>query len=135
MPRYTTAQIDAALHEAHGMIFVAAKRLGCSRNTIKARLEQSASLRETAELERGLACDIAELKLFESVQRGDSWAVQFFLRTQARARGYSDRQEIVGRDSGPIEISRPPVDDASALLLADVIADGLAHRRAVAQRD
>ena len=129
MPTYKLAEIEAALREARGMVYVAAKRLGCSPNTIKARLEKSEALRDSLTAERGFAGDTAELKLYQAVQNGDAWAIQFYLRTQGRARGYADRQEIVGRDSGPIEIVRP-VDDASALLLADLIADGLAHRRA-----
>jgi len=102
MPRYTTAQIDAALHEARGMVFIAAKRLGCSRQTITARVAQSTALRETLDLERGLAGDTAELKLYQAVQNGEAWAIQFYLRTVGKDRGYVTRDELTGKDGAPL---------------------------------
>lgn len=102
MPRYSTSQLESALHEARGMLWIAAKRLGCSPNTIKARIKQSIALQEAVDLERGLAGDTAELKLYQAVQTGEAWAIQFYLRTQGRDRGYVMRDELTGKDGAPL---------------------------------
>jgi hypothetical protein len=116
MPRYSTAQIDAALHEARGMLWIAAKRLGCSPNTIKARVAQTAALRETLELERGLAGDTAELKLYQAVQNGEAWAIQFYLRTVGKDRGYVTRDELTGKDGAPLGDSLTDEERARRIL-------------------
>lgn len=94
MPRYTDKQIEDALRKTKGMVYVAAKQMGCSPTTIKKRLEARPALREVLEAEHGLTVDTAELKLFQAIQNGDAWAIQFFLKTQGRGRGYVERQEL-----------------------------------------
>lgn len=103
MPRYRTEQIATALTECKGMVYVAARRLGCSPNTIKKRLEEVPTLREHLEAEHGLMGDTAELKLFQAIQSGEAWAIQFFLKTQGKGRGYVERTEHTGPGGGAIE--------------------------------
>jgi hypothetical protein len=99
VPRYTTAEIASALKDTRGMVYVAAARLGCRGETIKARLQKSADLRRVLEEARGLMADKTEQKLFDAIEQGDAWAVQFYLRTQARNRGYVERQEVTPTDT------------------------------------
>lgn len=94
MARHTDKQIAKALSDCKGMVYVAAARLGCSPNTIKARLLKSNALREAVQIARGTTGDTAELKLFQAIQNGESWAIQFYLKTQCRDRGYSDKLEV-----------------------------------------
>lgn len=102
MPRYSDKDIDAALHESKGMIYIASKRLGCSPNTIRNRVRNSARLAETVEAERGLLGDTAELKLYQAIQTGEQWGITFYLRTQGRDRGYVVRDELTGKDGAPL---------------------------------
>jgi hypothetical protein len=44
--------------------------------------------------ETGLVNDVAELKLYEAILHGESWAVTFCLRTKGRHRGYGDKAEV-----------------------------------------
>jgi hypothetical protein len=76
------------------MVYVAARQLGCSPTTLRARLAGEPALREVVETERELLIDDAELKLARAVEAGDPWAIQFFLKTQGRSRGYGDRQDV-----------------------------------------
>ena len=94
MPRYTTDEIGQALRQARGMLYVAAKQLGCSPTTIRARLAASPALQAIHEAERGHVNDVAELKLFQAIEDGQPWAIQFRLRTRARDRGYGDRLDV-----------------------------------------
>lgn len=94
MPRYTDKQIIDALQQTKGMVYVAAQRLGCSPDTIKARMAKSDKIRTVAETERGKMGDTAELKLIQAIQDGQPWAIQFYLKTQAKDRGYTERIDI-----------------------------------------
>jgi hypothetical protein len=126
MPRYTEKEIEAALTDCRGMIYVAARRLKCSPNTIKARIERSPHLQEVQEAERGFLTDTAELKLIQAIQSGEAWGIQFYLKTQGKDRGYVEtvRNEHTGADGGPIQIE---ATDARERLRAQVTA--LSERR------
>ena len=93
MPKRTDAQIIDALKEARGMVAVAARKLGVSRVTIYNRRERSEAVRDAIEEARDFTTDVAELKLYESIQKGEAWAVQFYLKTLGKERGYSERHE------------------------------------------
>lgn len=128
MPRYTHKEIAKALTETRGMVYVAAQRLGCSANTIIARLEQSPELRQIREQAKGALIDTAELKLAQAVQAGDLGAIKFYLQMQARDRGYVARTEITGADGGPIRSEVFNGDTARDRLAGRI--DELAQRRA-----
>ncbi len=49
--------------------------------------------------------DTAEVALWKGIQDGESWAVQFALRTIGRSRGYVERREHTGADGEPIEMN------------------------------
>lgn len=76
------------------MVYVAARQLGCSPNTVKARLEKSERLRRVRDSEHELFLDTAELKLMQRVQEGDLGAIKYTLSTQGKERGYVERSEI-----------------------------------------
>jgi len=101
--RYTTAEIIAALQATKGMAFLAAKRLGCSHQTVYNYIERHPTVRKAKEAEDGNFGDMCELKLYDAANRGESWAVQFALRTKFKQRGYVERQEITGADGGKVE--------------------------------
>ena len=94
MPRYTDQQIADALEAQRGMIYTAARTLGCSPTTIKLRLSRSSKLRDHLDAIRQRSIDAAEHKLLDRIDADDAWAVQFYLRTQGRDRGYGDRVEV-----------------------------------------
>jgi hypothetical protein len=93
VPRIIDSKIEDAIRECHGMVYVAAERIGCSPNTIKAHIKKNARLRAVLEEQDGLVNDLAEMKLFEAICNGDPWAIQFRLRTRARDRGYAEHVE------------------------------------------
>jgi hypothetical protein len=87
------------------MVYVAAERIGCSPNNIKARIEKSPALQEVLAQSKGYLVDTAELKLAQAVQAGDLGAIKFYLQTQAKDRGYVERREISGPDGDAIQVS------------------------------
>ena len=103
-PRYTAKQVADALTETKGMMFIAAQRLGCTLQTIRNYCERYPSVREVVEAQRGQMVDIAELKLWQSIQNGEAWGITLCLKTIGKDRGYVERQEVTGQNNGPLTL-------------------------------
>ena len=93
MPKYMDGQIIEALEKSRGMVYVAARLLRCDPITIKRRIAKVPKVGAVVDDQKELFVDVAELKLIEAVNNGDSWAIQFTLKTQGRRRGYSEKSE------------------------------------------
>ncbi len=102
--RYTDGEIIAALKASGGMVYLAAKALGCDPVTIYNRREKSAAVREAIENTRGEMLDIAETALKSAVVAKEAWAVCFTLKTIGKHRGYVERVEQTGANGGAIQI-------------------------------
>ena len=92
--RFTPQQVADALNETRGMVFLAAKKLGCSDVTIYNYAKRYKAVGDALRQQRGQFVDMAELKLWNAVNEGEAWAVQFALRTLGKERGYVERSEV-----------------------------------------
>ena len=90
---YSVTQVVDALHSSAGLMAPAAKRLGCTRQTINnyARIYPTVKLAIANAREDIL--DLAESKLFTAINSGEAWAICFFLKTKGKVRGYVERTE------------------------------------------
>jgi hypothetical protein len=79
-----------ALTEMKGMVYLAARRIGCDPNTIHNRARRSPEVADCIRHQRGEVVDTAELKLYTAVLAGEPWAVQLCLKTLGRDRGYAE---------------------------------------------
>lgn len=102
---YSQKQIIDALVDSKGLIFVAAKAVGCHPATIYDYAQKFPAVQETIETERGALTDKAESRLFDAIEKGEAWAICFYLKTQGKSRGYVERQELSGPDGGKLEIN------------------------------
>lgn len=93
-PRFTAEQVATALVETRGLISYAARRLGCEEQTIRNYVKRYTSVREALDAARGQVVDLGELRLYQAVDGGESWAVLFLLRTLGRERGYGEHVAI-----------------------------------------
>lgn len=105
--RFTQQQIIEALKATKGMVYLAAERLGCEAQTVYNYRDRYPAVRAAMELEDGKIDDIAEMKLYQALLAGESWAVQFRLRTKAKHRGYIEKSvtEVTGTNGGPVEVA------------------------------
>jgi hypothetical protein len=92
--RYTTSVIVEALRMHAGLVFLAAKSLGCMPKTIYRRARQSHLIREAIRQPRGELVDMAESKLRSAVLAGDARATSFVLCTLGRKRGFAKAREV-----------------------------------------
>jgi len=103
----TKLEIDNVIEkirEASGNLTTAARLLGISRQTLYNYLRTRPSVQAAIEESRESMIDNVESSLYKAALAGEGWAVCFFLKTQAKRRGYVERQEITGADGGAVQI-------------------------------
>ena len=92
--KYKAETIAEALRETKGLVSVAARKIGCQPGTVRAYIKRYPTVAQVVKDSRESITDLAETRLWAAIDRGEPWAVQFWLRTQARERGYSDRYDL-----------------------------------------
>lgn len=88
--------------EARGMFSIAAQRLGVSPSTVTRRVQKSERLQAAAREANDRQLDLAESALLKAVEAGESWAICFYLKCKGKGRGYVERQELTGKNGGPV---------------------------------
>ncbi len=117
--RLSVKRITDAFGRNRGMVAVAARNLGCSRQTIYAWMEAHPELKDVLADEREVMTDVAELSLYKQVQNGEGWAVKYYLSTQGKGRGYT---ETVNHRHGG-DPDAPPIQTANKTEVTIVDAD------------
>jgi hypothetical protein len=102
-PRTNKEAVRNAIVKSRGLLSFAAQFLGCERATVYSYLEKWPDLKQVVADQREGLIDVAESRLLGNIDRGDTTAIIFFLKTQGRGRGYVERQEITGADGGAVE--------------------------------
>jgi hypothetical protein len=110
---HSVEEYAAALREARGLYSHAARRLGVTDEAVRQRVARSSTLTQVSIEAREAMKDLAESALFEQVIRGEAWAVCFYLKTQAKDRGYVERTEEKREITGDIRIRIESVHDRS----------------------
>lgn len=99
-PRTTKEAVRNAIVKSRGLLSFAAQLLGCERATVYSYLEKWPDLKKVVSDQREGLVDIAESRLLGNIDKGDTTAIIFFLKTQGRGRGYVERMEHTGADGG-----------------------------------
>lgn len=103
--QFTAKQFIDAIPGSAGIVTTIAKRVGCSWHTCKKYIETYPTIRDAYQDECESLTDYAESKLIEAIKAGDLAAVKYYLSTKGKNRGYSERQEVTGKDGGPVELA------------------------------
>ena len=97
-PTYTADQMIEAIEATGGILAAAARRLGCSRNTVKRWIRDDESVKNAYEEQLETVGDEMEgrlIKLCRSESHPDHFkSLRFYLRTVQRHRGYGDRGNL-----------------------------------------
>ena len=91
---YTAAQVIQALEDADGYVSKAASLLRCSPRTVYNYRDRFVTVAEAWEAIRERRHDFVENALHKQIKDGNITAIIFYLKTQAKSRGYIERQEI-----------------------------------------
>ena len=93
-----------AVKGSFGFVTEIAKKLKCSRMTVYNLMKEYPSIKEAIEDEREATKDFTEGKLLQNIKKGKEISIFFYLKTQAKDRGYVERSEFSGPDGGPLPI-------------------------------
>lgn len=89
--RFTAKQMVDMLNKSKGMVYLAARQLGCNPQTVYNYAERYASVKEAIATQHGERLDMAEVALLKAVKNGEAWAVCFTLKTLGKQRGFIER--------------------------------------------
>jgi hypothetical protein len=90
----TAEAVEAKLLELHGNLAAVGRHFGVKRQSVWGFVNSRPSLRAVATSIREAMKDNAESALYTAVLKGEAWAVCFYLKTQAKDRGYVERAEL-----------------------------------------
>ena len=105
MSSLTALEASEAIKKTRGNISQAAKRLGVDRSYLHRFINKHPSVKTAVNDAREGMKDFAESKLMEGIEEGNTALIIFYLKTQAKDRGYVERQEVTGAEGSKIEIS------------------------------
>jgi AcrR family transcriptional regulator len=92
------------IEEQKGFVSAIARELKISRTTFYAYLESMPAAKQRLMDVREARHDFVEGKMLEQIENGNTAMIIFYLKTQARERGYVERQEHTGPDGGGLNI-------------------------------
>lgn len=110
---YTATQVIEALQEANGYVSKTASILGCTAKTVYNYRDRFVSVAEAWQDIREKRHDFVENKLHNLINEGNPAAIFFYLKTQAKDRGYVERQEVASEGSLEITVNYENRDNAS----------------------
>lgn len=100
----TAKECIAVVDGSKGFVTVIAKRLGITRSYVYQLQKKFSTFADAIKDEREGNKDFAESKLMEQINDGNVTAIIFYLKTQAKDRGYVERWEQTGKGGGPIDV-------------------------------
>jgi len=92
--RYTADQVRRALLDAKGLVTVAARRLDCAPDTVRAYMRRYATVAAAVKEAREGIVDLGEVRLFQAVDRGEPWAIKTVLTMFGKDRGYIETTNL-----------------------------------------
>lgn len=98
----TAEKMISALKESNGFVSKACYILGCSRTHFYNKLKDYSTVQQTLEDIREERNDYVENKLMRQIENDNLTAIIFYLKTQAKGRGYVERNEVTGADGGAL---------------------------------
>ena len=81
------------LEKSAGNVSVACKKIGIGRTTYYDWCEHSAHFKKAVDDIQESLIDLAETKLMQKINDGDTTSTIFFLKTKGKSRGYIERNE------------------------------------------
>jgi hypothetical protein len=83
-----------ALEKSLGIVTTASRSCGIARQTHYNWLENDEEYKKAVEAIGDMALDFAESKLHKQIDKGDTTATIFYLKTKGKKRGYIERTEL-----------------------------------------
>lgn len=92
--KFSAEEVAQAVRDTRGFVSVAARKLGCTTQTVHNYRNSYKSVAEAFDESRESHLDFAEGKLIEQIKAGNIAGIIFYLKTQGRIRGYVERSQV-----------------------------------------
>jgi hypothetical protein len=84
--------VAEALRELRGNLSAVARKFGVTREAVRRHVADRPSLQEVVRECREAMTDDAESSLYRAIDKGEGWAVCFYLKCIAKNRGYVEKE-------------------------------------------
>lgn len=112
-----------AYEQAMAIVSTACRAVGISRGTFYYWMREDTEFAERIrEVDEG-QIDAVEGALLSRIQECDTTAIIFYLKTKGKARGYSERLELTGKDGGELLPPRVLTKEEAKVLFAQLESD------------
>ena len=101
----TAEAVINKIKEMHGNVSSVARAFKMSRQTLYKYINDHPTVQAALDESRETMIDNVESKLYSKALAGDTTSMIFFLKTQGKARGYVERQEVTGKDGNDMTIN------------------------------
>lgn len=123
MARISNTEVAEALQRHLGIIALAAKELGLTRQALERRIARSSALKTALAAQRETGLDLCEAVLWRSINEKNVSVAQWVLERLGKHRGYNLRTELTGKDGGAIDLNNSieGLTDEQAHLLEQLV--------------
>ena len=98
----TVEEVIAAIPGSCGLLINIEKKLKCTRGAVRSLVESNQEIQQALADEEEHTKDNVVMATIEAAMNGDAKAREFFLKTQARDRGYGDKPVPQKKDDVPL---------------------------------
>ena len=109
----TVEKVTEQLRAQRGNQAAVARHFGVTRSAVCHFIKAHDSLEAITVECRESMKDVAENALYKAVEAGEAWAVCFYLKCQAKDRGYFEKSEVDHTGNVTVHVKRVVVDAAS----------------------
>jgi len=102
--KHTSDEVIKAIGNSYGIKSKIAERLGVHRHTLDRYLDEYATARQAYLDEVERVGDWAETNIITAIKDGNLDISKWYAGKKLQHRGYVERQELTGADSGPLKI-------------------------------
>ena len=102
--RFTPELVIEAIKGSGAIMSTIARRLSCDWRTADKYCQKWEATRHALANETETILDMAESKLYESIQGGNTQDAKWLLSTKGKRRGFTERHEVTGADDGPLQV-------------------------------
>ena len=99
------ADVLKAIKGSGAVMSTIAKRLGCAWYTARKYVNKWGATRQAYEDEEQMILDLAESKIYESINNGNTQDAKWLLAMKGKKRGFTERHEITGADGSELKIT------------------------------
>jgi len=113
MAKLTVDKVNTLIDEMMGNVSMVARTLNVSRTTLYNYINSHSTVKAKLDEAREKMIDNVESVLYSKALAGEAWAVCFFLKTQAKHRGYVERQELANSPDSTFRVTWDDVENGN----------------------